>query len=266
MKTKLCARLLALALTALLLTAILPAALAAAGDGPAQTNPETGFSVYILDDDDLLSPAEESLLQENMYPITEYGNIVFWTTSLPTGGDEQEFAWRKCVSVTGSENSGIFAINMNVRYITFESGGRIYESLTKSFARTVTDNVSDYATDKEYYRCAAEAYRQVLELLQGNSIAQPMKIASYALISVMLGLLLAALFVFGKRQNSSYRKRTTPLSEAMNSGSLMLGAPMFTLTGHNRRYSPPSSSSGGGGGRSGGGGGGGSHGGGSSRF
>ena len=73
MKTKLCARLLALALTALLLTASLPVALAAAGDGPAQTNPETGFSVYILDDDDLLSPAEESLLLENMYPITAYG-------------------------------------------------------------------------------------------------------------------------------------------------------------------------------------------------
>ena len=265
MKTKLCTRLLALALTVLLLTASLPAVLAAQENGSVRTNPETGCSVYVLDDDDLLTPEEEAQLLEDMYPITEYGNIVFWTTSLPTGGNEKEFAWQKCLSVTGSENAGIFAINMNVRYITFESGGRIYESLTRSFARTVTDNVSHYATAKEYYRCAAEAYRQVLELLRGNSVAQPMKITSYALIALMLGLLLASLFVFGKRQNSSYRKRTTPLSDALRFDGLPEAIPMFTLTGHNRRYSPPSSSSGGG--RSGGGGGGGgSHGGGSSRF
>lgn len=266
MKTKLYPRLLALALTALLLTAILPAALAAQGNGLVRTNPETGCSVYVLDDDDLLTPEEEAQLLEDMYPITEYGNIVFWTTSLPTGGNEEEFAWQKCLSVTGSENAGIFAINMNVRYITFESGGRIYESLTRSFARTVTDNVSHYATAKEYYRCAAEAYRQVLELLRGNSVAQPMKITSYALIALMLGLLLASLFVFGKRQNSSYRKRTTPLSDALRFDGLPEAIPMFTLTGHNRRYSPPSSSSGGGRSGGGGGGGGGSHGGGSSRF
>ena len=266
MKTKLSARLLALALAALLLTSNLPVAHAFGGNSPAATNPDTGFGVYVLDEDDLLSPEEESLLLENMYPITEYGNIVFWTTSQPTGGDEKELAWRKCTAVTGSENSGIFAINMNVRYITFESGGRIYESLTKSFARTVTDNVSHYATAKNYYQCAAEAYRQVLELLRGNSVAQPMKIASYALISVMLGLLLAVLFVFGKRQNSTYRKRLTPLSDAMRSGSMMAGGPTFTMTGQNRRYSPPSSSSGGGRSGGGGGGGGGGHGGGSSRF
>ena len=264
MRTKLLTRLLALTLLILLLAATLPAALAAEENGLVRTNPETGFSVYILDDDNLLTSAEESLLQENMYPITEYGDIVFWTTSLPTGGEEEEFVWQKCRSVTPSYDAGIFAINMNVRYITFASGGRIYEFLNRSAALDVTDDVKGYATKKDYYQCAAEAYRLILELLRGNAIAQPMKIFSYSMIALMLGLMLAALFVFGKRQNSAYRKRTTPLSDAVRTGLLAEAIPQFVMTGQNRRYSPPSSSSGGG--RSGGGGGGGSHGGGSARF
>ena len=266
MRTKLFTRLAALALLILLLTFTVPAAFAAGESSPAATNPETGFSVYILDDDNLLTPEEENALQADMYPITEFGSIVFWSTSEPTGGKEEELAWRKREAVAGKE-SGIFMINMDDRVITFQSDGRIYECMTRSFARSVTSNVKGFATRGDYYRCAAEAFHQAYDVLQGNRIAQPMKYTSYALISGMLGLLLAALYVFGKKQNTVYKKRETPLSAAVSSSLLGETMPQFLLTGQNRRYSPPSSSSGGhGGGRGGGGGGGGHGGGGSAHF
>ena len=40
-------------------------------------NPQTGYSVYIDDDQDLLTDDEEQSLIEEMIPITEYGNAGF---------------------------------------------------------------------------------------------------------------------------------------------------------------------------------------------
>ena len=257
-------RLLALLVLILLIGALLPAAFAA--DRELYTNPETGFRVYILDEDDLLSSSEESRLLEEMKPITQYGHAIFWSTRESTHGDEIEQARLKRRAVTGMDSAGIFVINMSARKITFQSYGRIYEVITRSYARTITNNVSRYATDGDYYSCAANGFRQAFRLLEGERIAQPMKIVSYALIALMLGLLAAVLFVFGKRQNTVYKKLALPLSAAVTTGVLLRTDPTSRKSGQNRRYSPPSSDSSSGGGGGCGGGGGGCGGGGSSSF
>ena len=48
-----------------------------AEEGALYTNPDTGYSVYIRDDADLLSDEEEAKLAEDMKPVTEFGNAVF---------------------------------------------------------------------------------------------------------------------------------------------------------------------------------------------
>ena len=202
-----------------------------------------------------ISP-EEQALAEDMKPITEYGHVIFWSTSESTHGDEIEQARLKRRSITELDSSGIFVINMSARKITFQSYGTIYDVVTSSYARTITNNVAKNATRGNYYQCASEAYGQVLDLLEGNRIAQPMKIVSYAMISVMLGLLFAAVYVFGKKQNTVYKKLVLPLSTAVTAGLLIKTLPSSEHTGEHRRYSPPSSSSSGGGGGCGGGGGG----------
>ena len=258
-------RLLAVLLLVLLVGTILPAA-RASGEEALYTNPQTGFRVYILDEDDLLTDEEERKLAEDMKPVTQYGHAIFWSTS-EYAFDEIEQARLKRRDVTGMDSAGIFVINMNIRKITFQSYGDINKTVTRSYARTVTDNVSHYATSENYYKCASEGFGQVYRLLEGERIAQPMKITSYAMISVTLGLLIAALIVFGKKQNTVYKKLLVPLSTAVATGVLVKTLPTSAWVKQNREYSPPSNdSSSSGCGGDGGCGGGGCGGGGSSSF
>ena len=235
-----------------------------ASDGERWENPDTGFKIWLLDDDDLLTPGEEAKLLEDMQPITRYGHVIFWSTTEPTV-DPVEQARLKRRALTFPDSAGIFVINMKARKITFQSYGKINDAVSSSYARTVTDNVSHYATDENYYRCASEGFSQVYRLLEGERIAQPMKYLSYAMLSLMLGLLLSSLFVFGKRQNTVYKTILLPLSLASVAGLLFKGAPAIRFDRKNSRYDPlpddsssSSSSSGCGGGGGGGCGGGGS--------
>ena len=241
-----------------------PFVLTPAQVGPVWENPDTGFKIWLLDEDDLLTPGEEAKLLEDMQPITRYGHAIFWSTTEPTV-DPVEQARLKRRALTFPDSAGIFVINMKARKITFQSYGKINDAVTSSYARTVTDNVSHYATDENYYRCASEGFSQVYRLLEGERIAQPMKYLSYAMLSLMLGLLLSSLFVFGKRQNTVYKTILLPLSLASVAGLLFKGAPAIRFDRKNSRYDPlpddsssSSSSSGCGGGGGGGCGGGGS--------
>lgn len=282
MKTKLCRLWACFVLAALCLIPLfsLGAAAASAPAVPLYTNPETGYSVYILDDDNLLTDSEESQLREQMQNITAYGDIIFWSTSENTF-DEIEQAKNKRYQICGNKSSGIFVINMKVRMVTFQSDGDIFAWVTASKARSITDNVSHYASEKQYYRCASEGLSQVYEVLRGNAIAEPMKYISYTVIGLMIAFVLVVGIVFGTSLNPLARKNKET-AKLIGSGNLFAERPRFTKTGSSQRawvlillillesllHSGGGSSGGGhssgGGGHSGGGGGGG--GGGSSRF
>ena len=259
----------ALACAALLLACVtgpftLVAFAADGEDGVVYENADSGFKAYILDDIDLLTPQEEADLLEEMKPITEFGHIIFWSTEEPTDGREIKQAQLKRRELTLFDSAGILAINMNARKITFQSYGRIYSIVSKSLARSITDNVSRYATRGDYYACAANAYQQVYTLMDGNRISEPMRYMSSACIALMLGLLIASLVVFGKKQNTVYKEIVLPLS-AVTVASMVLQKDISSdLVRTIRKYSPQSSGSGCSGGGGGGGGGGSSCGGGGS--
>lgn len=260
----------------LLAACILPLCLSvsAAQQSDAQyTNPQTGYQALIRDDDDLLTDEEESALVQQMIPITDYGHIIFWSTSEYTF-DEIEQAKNKRYQLYGNDSSGILSINMQVRKVTFQSDGAIYTMVSSSYARSITDNVSGYASSGNYYQCAAEAYSQILTVLQGNRIAEPMKYISFVVIGLMLSFVLVVGIVFGKRVNPLIKKNDDK-ARMMGKGMLVTGKPNVKQTGSTLRLwvqillillrafasgggSRGSGSSGGGGGSSGGGGGGGS--------
>ena len=281
MKTKL-VRLTVCALFAItLFSALCGGAFAAQRSDAQYTNPQTGYQALIRDDDDLLTDEQERSLVDVMKPITEYGDIIFWSTHEYTS-NEIDQAKRMRYTLYGNESSGIFAINMKVRKVTFQSDGAIYSMVSRSYARSITDNVSGYASSGDYYRCAAEAFEQIYQVLQGNRIAEPMKYISFAVIGMMLAFVIVVGVVFGKSFNPLIKRNEGNIS-AVGSGYLMTAAPSVRCTDTEPRgwvtvlliilriflssggsSSGGSSSSGGGGSSSGGGGGGG--GGGSSSF
>ena len=67
------------------------------------TNPDTGYVVYIADEEDLLTDSEEAQLIEVMKPVTEYGNAGFVSCENNSVSTKQ-FAEQRYSSVFGSES------------------------------------------------------------------------------------------------------------------------------------------------------------------
>ncbi len=204
-------------------------------------NPDTGYRAVILDELGLMSEEEHDQLLEDMKPLTRYGNAAFWSTEEYTR-QEVEQARLKRRELFGLTSGTIFVVNMNVRKISLQNYGYIESLLPSSKANTITNNVRNYATRKDYYGCASRAFGQVLSLMEGNRIAQPMKYLSNACIALMLGLLLMLLLVF-RHASSFVRPGAGEVLAAAGTGALSLYALNALKTGDDRRYSPQSDSS-----------------------
>ena len=163
-------------------------------------NPETGYSALIYDDAELLSFAEKELLMHDMKPLTKYGNVAYWTTN-ETASNELDQAMNKRRALFGDTSSTVFVINMKIRKLTIQSDGGIYDVITDSRARSITDNVKGDTRNKKYYAASNDAFGQMLTLLEGGTISEPMKIASYVMLSLLAGLIIALAIIFSKRCN-----------------------------------------------------------------
>lgn len=217
------------------------------------TNPDTGFEVIIEDEAELLSDAEEYALAEKMAEVTGYGHAAFVSvdTNYTSAGSYAEDCY---YSYFGYESGTLFLIDMDNREIYIYSDGEVYRTITKSYANTITDNIYTYASDAEYFTCAYKAFEQIVTLLEGNRIAQPMKYASNAFLAVISALLINYFVVMLTSAAKKPSEREL-LEATKHRCSLINTDAVYTHT--TKKYDPPSSSSSGGGGRSGGGGGGG---------
>ncbi len=227
------------------------------------TNPETGYQVLIKDDNDLLSSSDEKKLVEEMMPLTEYGHAILWTTNINVS-DYLDQARKERKACYEYDSASIFMINVGSRNICIQSYGTLYRYLSGSIARTITDNVSHYATAGDYYTCAKEAFTQMTATAHGEKIAEPMKITSYIVISIVLGLMIALAVAFSKKFNP-LRKSIEP-PETKGSGTMMATPLNMVLIKTDTIHVSSSSGGFGGGGGGCGGGGGGCGGGGGSSF
>lgn len=231
---------------------------------PAYVNPDTGYQTVIEDDAELLSEEEEAALQELLEEITAYGNVAFKTIDNNYMSTEN-YARSYYKDMFGTASGTLFLIDMDNRIIWIHSDGAVYKVITTAYANTITDNVYRYASDEEYFVCAQKAFEQMLSLLQGQKIAQPMKYISNGLLAIILALLLnygvVCVFAGAKKPGKKKMMENVPIQFSYTK-------PLAVFTHQTRTYNPVSSSSGGGGGGSSGGGGGGgrSGGGGGHRF
>ncbi len=183
------------------------------------TNPETSYQVLIIDELSLLTESEQARLK------------------------------RKELYVFDS--AAIFAINMGSRKLSIQTYGTIRDYVNDSKARSITDNVSSYATSKDYFSCSQEAFRQMVRVVDGEYISEPMKYTSYAVISAMLGLILALSIAFSKRFNPL--RRAYQKASVMTAGSAVTGPIQAYEVKREKIYVSSSSSSSSGGSGCGGG-------------
>ncbi|MBQ4016478.1 MAG: TPM domain-containing protein, partial [Oscillospiraceae bacterium] len=106
-------------------------------------NADTGYRVVIEDDIDLLTEAEERALLGDMQPLTAYGNVAFWSTR-EYASDEVEQARLKRRALFDLESGSILVISMEIRRVSIQSYGAMYEVLTPARANSITNNVRNY--------------------------------------------------------------------------------------------------------------------------
>ena len=180
-------------------------------------------SPIIQDDAGLLTEAEEASLAETMQQISEYGTPIFWTTD--TQGNDALLAEQFYRSKIGTESGTLFMINMGTRLLTIHSDGEIYQTVTRSLATTITDNVYRYASSGDYYQCAASAFGQIRRLLQGERIARPMKLISNILLAVTLSLLIIYIYISLRyEQHRTTKKVKTAVPVSVLSGAAFSAA------------------------------------------
>ncbi len=223
------------------------------------TNEVTGYEIYLDDWAQLLTPSEEQNLCKDMEPISTYGNVAFVSIEYNPYYSVEEYAKNYGYSHFGNESYTIFVIDMDYRKICVYSDGDIYNTITTAYARTITDNIYTYASDGDYYTCAYHAFEQINTLLEGRTIAQPMKYISNALLSIVLALLINYFIVM-----TVSRSRKASDSQLLDGiyRKVEIRNPRVDFLNQTRRYSPQPKSTGGaavGGRSSGGSGGGGSH-------
>lgn len=222
----------------------------------SKKNSETGYEAFILDEADLLTDSEENRLFEEMMPITEYANCVFYSSNVSSGEPEQAVR-SKYLDIYGSNsvNGVLFFVDMKNRQLVLcGAGNDITSVVTSSKCDSIMDNVYRYASNGDYYNCAAESYREAYTLLDGGKINEPMRVTSNAFLAIIFGMLLAYGIV--RRFSTVSRPSEKELLAAI-SARQQLNNYKMTFVRQTRRYDPPSSSSSGGGGGGGGVGGGG---------
>lgn len=217
---------------------------------------ENGYEIIIADNADLLSDEEEDKLAEKMMDITKYGNVAFVSNEEYCSSTSwfTESAYR---SLFGTESGTIFVIDMYNREIYIFSDGKIYNTITVSYAHTITDNTYKLATKGKYYECAEEAFDEIYTLLSGHKIAQPMKYISNILIALIVAFIINYFIVKSSISNVKASKYALMSGMAHYCNITNVKTNFIRQT---KVYDPPSSSGGGGhhgggGGHSGGGGG-----------
>lgn len=148
-------------------------------------NEQTKYEVLIEDDANLLTEQEILQLKESMKPLTEYGNVIFKTINT-NPHTTATYASKYYDEKYKNESGTLFLIDMDRRYVYIYSSGKNYKIITKDKANIITDNIYKYATNKQYYLCAINAFEQVNTLLDGGKILEPMRYISNILISIII--------------------------------------------------------------------------------
>ena len=228
----------------------------AAGEDFRETNEETGYSLVFHDEAGLIDPAEKEKVLEAMRPILEYANVGFLT--YPSGGSSQNSATKAQKwgdSVFGSNTRfTVFIIDMTNRHLDIYASRPLSGTLTAAEENSITDNIYRDATRGDYAGCTEEAFREIGNILKGEKIATPMKLASNVLLALIMAMLAAFLLISGWiRKEQAVRMPAVVKAAAAGAATVVLGNTLKKVVHH--ESSRGGGFGGGGGGSFGGGGG-----------
>lgn len=247
-----------LIVTLALLLALMPLSCMADADR-IEKNEETGYSLVIQDDGNLLDSAEFQDVVNSMQPILQYANVGFLT--YPSGGSSSNSATKAQKwgdSTFGSSTRfTVFIIDMTTRHLDIYASRPLSGILTAAEENSIADNIYKYASRGKYAECAKQAFSQIEKVLKGEKIATPMKYISNALLAVIAAILAAYLLISGWARKEQAVSMPTVLKAAGAGAATIVVANKLKKVVHHE-------SSGGHGGHGGGGGFGGGGGGGSS--
>ncbi|SFG53480.1 TPM domain-containing protein [Oribacterium sp. WCC10] len=208
-------------------------------------NPDTGYVVYIRDEANLLTDDEEESLAVSMQPLTEIGNAAFVSSIAIHADSTDYFTEAKYQELYGWESGTMFMIDMDFREIYIHSDGEMFKVINRARALTITDNAYRLAGKGDYYGCANLVFDQMIRVINGERIAQPMKYTSNAVLAIIIALLMNfGLLVFSRRSYAKEMKTEEVLMHAMN--SFVVGASVEAFIRQTKQYVSHSSGSSGG--------------------
>lgn len=240
-------RLLVFVTLSFLLMAVSPAVI---GEAKAESMAYKQYKVIIIDEADLLTDDEEKKLAGEMKELAFYGNMVFVTRKLKTKQYEKA-AEDTYYKLCGNEPGALFQIDMANRKLTLSTSTGL-DKVLRSERDSIVDNIYMLATNRRYYECASECFREIRAVLNDQAIAHDMKYITNGILAIILALLLNFVAVFATTRKKVSKK------ELFNKMSEIGDVTVLEVEkgGSTRTYSPRSKGSSGGGGSSRGGGGG----------
>ena len=218
------------------------------------TDPDTGNRIIIDDGAGVLTDAEIRMLAEDMKPALEYGNIMFVTADEAHSSGINYYAASIYHSYFGNGVSGTMVIiDFYNRDFYIFSDGKNYDVLTTAKANIITDNNYKSLSNAEYYEGAQKTFAQIISVLGGEKIAEPMKHICNAILAILLGMLICAIII-----GATMGVKKAPSVDLVKKAAVNLfnvkAATRKTTTTKIRISSGGGFSGGGGGGRSSGGG------------
>ena len=223
-------------------------------------NPETGYEARIIDKDLYLKDKDEDKkrLLEKMSEFTQYGNAVFLIGDGSAYKNEEVYGYTTYNNIYDKASGMCFTIDMSRRQLNSYCWKDVLKVVTKSYQRSIVDNVYTYAGRGDYCECAYQAFDQALSLMQGQKISQPMKHVNNALLALSIAIIL--MYIYANATAAMKKSKENEILKGILARCEVVEK-HTVFTHESKTYSPQSSSSGssggGGGGFSGGGGGGG---------
>ena len=170
-------------------------------NGLTWKNSQTGFSVVIEDDLDLLTASEERSILDDMIPLTEYGSVAFWTTreessSLQTQAEEQRRA------LFGEESSCIVVINKAYQQFSIQSSGQLAKMIPSARAGRIAAQGSSDLARGQTLNAVSGVFSRITALTGSSKTAESLRVFSNVCLSLMIGLTLTSAFVLRRRNRA----------------------------------------------------------------
>lgn len=216
-------------------------------------DPETGNRLIIWDNADLLTDSEEQRLAETMKPALKYGHIMFFSNPEENYHSDNvgSFAGTTYYSLFHNESGTMFIVDFVDRDLYIASAGKNYEVINTPKANTITDNVYKKFSNGDYYNGITLCMEQIITVLNGEKISEPMKYISNAILSLLIGMIVCAIIV-----TATMGIKKAKITDILQTVKVNLKSPKAATTKTKTTKTYISSGGGGGGGFSGGGGGG----------